>query len=202
MANYCWNHVVFNGDAAKIKKLQEKFSKYEETNYFTEFGDYVLDRGKIGDDEETLKQRHDDLGYSYGTRWWDFTMDDIYPSGIAEDTELKIMGDSAWSPPIMLISEISKVYKVKAEIEYDEPGMDFAGKFTWNELGAKTSQWEGSSCEMRYNEDKIGWIEDRMFCYEGEDNSEYTYKKLREDYPYATKTHIRNLREQIIKLNE
>ena len=49
MANHCWNYVVFNGNATKIKKLREKFSQYEKTNYFTEFGDYVLDRGKIGD---------------------------------------------------------------------------------------------------------------------------------------------------------
>lgn len=199
MANHCWNYVVFNGNATKIKKLREKFSQYEKTNYFTEFGDYVLDRGKIGDSLETLEQRHEDVGYMYGTKWWDFNIDD-YP---CDDKEtFTVAGDSAWSPPVVLISQIAKVYKVKAEIEYDEPGNGFAGKWAWNELGEVSNRWEGSSDEMRYIEDKQGWIEDRMYCYEGEDNIEYTYKKLRKDYPYATKQYIRNLREEIIKLNE
>ena len=195
MANHCWNWVQIIGERKTLEKIQKKFKKYEETNYFGEFGDYVLNRGKIGDDLEILRQRHEDVGYAYGTRWWDFTMD-------AEDTVLTIMGDSAWGPPNILISQIAKVYGVKTEIEYDEPGMDFAGKTSWDESGVVIDNWEGTSDEMRYNDDVGSWMEDRLYCYEGNDKSDYTYKKLRKDYPYATKEHIRELREDIIKLNQ
>lgn len=195
MANHCWNWVQIIGERKTLEKIQKKFEKYEETNYFAEFGDYVLDIGKIGDDVEILKQRHEDVGYSYGTRWWDFTMD-------AEDTVLTITGDSAWGPPNILICQIAKVYGVKTKIEYDEPGMDFAGKTSWDESGVVIEGWEGTSAEMRYMDDLGSWIEDRMYCYEGLGNLEYTYKKLRKDYPYATKADIRDLREEIIKLNE
>jgi len=183
------------GERKTLEKIQKKFEKYEDTKYLAEFGDYVLNRGKIGDDLEILRQRHEDVGYAYGTRWWDFTMD-------AEDTVLTIMGDSAWGPPNILISQIAKVYGVKTEIEYDEPGMDFAGKTSWDESGVVIDNWEGTSDEMRYNDDVGSWMEDRLYCYEGNDKSDYTYKKLRKDYPYATKEHIRELREDIIKLNQ
>lgn len=199
MANHCWNWVQIIGERKTLEKIQKKFEKYEETNYFAEFGDYVLGKGKIGDDVEILKQRHEDVGYSYGTRWWDFTMD---AEDTAENTVLTITGDSAWGPPNILICQIAKVYGVKTEIEYDEPGMGFAGKVSWDESGVVIDGWEGTSDEMRYNDDVGGWIEDRMYCYEGENNQEYTYKKLRKDYSYATKEHIRELREEIIKLNE
>ena len=195
MANHCWNWVQIIGERKTLEKIQKKFEKYEDTKYLAEFGDYVLNRGKIGDDLEILRQRHEDVGYAYGTRWWDFTMD-------AEDTVLTIMGDSAWGPPNILISQIAKVYGVKTEIEYDEPGMNFAGKVSWDESGVVIDRWEGTSDEMRYNEDVGSWMEDIMYCYEGEDNIEYTYKKLRKYYPYASKDKIRELREEIIKLNE
>ena len=34
MANNCWNYVTFNGNAAALKKLRNKFKEYDKTNYF------------------------------------------------------------------------------------------------------------------------------------------------------------------------
>jgi hypothetical protein len=63
--------------------------------------------------------------YAYGTKWWDFELELRL-----EHNELTVSGDSAWSPPLQLIAEITKVFKVRAEGSYYEPGMDFAGNYT------------------------------------------------------------------------
>jgi len=44
MANNCWNYVTISGDKNVLDKIQEKFSKYDDFNYFTEFGDSVLNK--------------------------------------------------------------------------------------------------------------------------------------------------------------
>ena len=75
MANNCWNYVVFNGDATALKKLRNKFKEYNKTNYFVEFGDFVLDKGKIGATQEELEKKYKDF-YYYGTRCWEFEFND------------------------------------------------------------------------------------------------------------------------------
>ena len=42
MANNCYNWVSFTGDKKTLDILENKFSKYDQTKYFTEFGDVVL----------------------------------------------------------------------------------------------------------------------------------------------------------------
>ena len=136
MANNCWNYVVFNGDATQIKKVRSKFKEYDKTNYFTEFGDFVLDKGKIGDTVEILEKRHKDSFYTYGTKWWEFDLDD-HEEG-AED--FTIAGDSAWSPPISLVERICMVYNLTAQMEYEENGMNFAGFVEFDNLGITTNR--------------------------------------------------------------
>jgi len=52
---------------------------------------------------------------------------------------------TAWAPPINFIENLCKMYKVKAEMKYAEPGMDFAGVFGADEKG-------GGSEDMSYLE--------------------------------------------------
>jgi hypothetical protein len=119
MANNCWNYAVFSGDKDALDEIQERFSKYNETNYFTEFGDLVLKK-EMQEDYSSLSF---DECYQYGTKWWDFNIDE------RTDNTLIISGDSAWSPPLELLRQISEVYNVTIEGEYNECGMDFGGFF-------------------------------------------------------------------------
>lgn len=119
MANYCYNYVRITGDEKTLDLLQEKFKNYSNTNYFTEFGDTFFDI------KRDYKSENFAFYYKYGTKWWDFQMQRD------EATELIITGDSAWSPPINLIQKISETYNVEIYSEWDEPGMDFAGKVTY-----------------------------------------------------------------------
>jgi hypothetical protein len=114
MANNCWNYAVLSGDKAVLDDIQERFSKYDDFNYFIHFGDYVLKK-------ET--QTNTDDYYLYGTKWWQFNIDE------RTDNTMTISGDSAWSPPLELLRQISEVYNVTIEGEYNECGMDFGGFF-------------------------------------------------------------------------
>jgi hypothetical protein len=117
MANYCDNYVTFTGKKEDIERLHIRFKRYNECDYFTHFAEMVLGKplSSIIDDEFDT--------YAYGTKWWDFDV-------TLQNDELIVSGDSAWSPPLRLIAEITKVFKVRAEGNYYEMGMDFAGMYT------------------------------------------------------------------------
>ncbi len=171
MANYCMNWVEFYGETKPLKKLERKFKKYHQTKYFTEFGDYVLDRGKIGGYEKKYKKLIDQddtrglradgtidmsIPYKtylkYGTKWWDFHAE-------LQDVDVFVVsGCSAWSPPEQLIQEICKKYKISAQLDYEEMGMDFAGIIEYDENGIITSNKEYTYNEKRFLEDPSDWI--------------------------------------------
>lgn len=117
MPNYCDNYVTFYGDQKDLEIINERFNRYLEHDYFTNFAEFVL--GKPLTDANTFES-----AYSYGTKWWEFEIQDL------GDGYLNIQGPSAWSPPLRLIAEITKVFKVRAEGNYYEMGMDFAGIYT------------------------------------------------------------------------
>jgi hypothetical protein len=118
MANYCDNHVTFTGKKEDIETLYQRFQKYDECEYFTHFAEMVL-----GKPLSPVDGPFD--GYTYGTKWWDFELE----LGL-EHNELTVSGDSAWSPPLQLIAEITKVFDVEAHGDYYECGMNFAGDYS------------------------------------------------------------------------
>jgi len=193
MANHCWNHVVFNGDTTQLKKLQEKFQSYGKAEYFTEFGDFVLDIGKIGDTTEVFEKRHEDAYYTYGTKWWEFDLED-HEEGSEDFT---IAGDSAWSPPVSLVEKICIHYGLTANMEYEEGGMDFAGYVEFNNLGI-TDHKEMTSHEFRYVDDVGSWMENLYYNFEGETNREELEQAMKEEHSYASKTHIKEFINMVI----
>ena len=149
MPNYCDNYVTFYGDQKDLEIINERFKRYREHDYFTNFAEFVL--AKPLTDANTFE-----WGYSYGTKWWEFEIQDI------GEGYLNIQGSSAWSPPLQLIAEITKVFKVRAEGTYYEPGMDFAGNYTaeggnLNDIEMTCFEYD-ISCDREYAIDRM--IED------------------------------------------
>ena len=125
MANNCWNWVHISGPKETLDIIEERFNKYYEMQdfTFTEFSRMVL-----GFDHEVVPEHetNDELFnriYRYGTKWWDFNID-------RDDEWLELCGDSAWAPPIGLLTMMTKVFDVKIEGEYSESGCDFGGFYT------------------------------------------------------------------------
>lgn len=125
MANYCWNRALITGPKETLDIIEERFKKYHEMKdfTFTEFSRMVL-----GFDPEVVPEHetNDELFsriYRYGTKWWDFDIE-------RGDDWMNIIGDSAWSPPIGLLTMMTNVFDVKIEGEYSESGCDFGGFYT------------------------------------------------------------------------
>ena len=202
MANTCWNHVVFNGDTTQLKKLKNKFKEYDKTNYFTEFGDFVLDKGKVGDSLEVLEERHVNIEryqmcYTYGTKWWEFCLKS-YNYDDADD--FTIAGDSAWSPPISLVEQICIYYNLTANMEYDECGCDFAGIVEFNEKGIVDHK-EMTYHESRYVDDVGSWMENLYYNFEEETDREELEHAMKEEHDYAHKIHVDEFVNMVLESN-
>jgi hypothetical protein len=192
MANNCWNTVSFYGKPSEIKELTKRLITYSSFDYVNSWGDYVC---KITD-KDLPYNREDDKRpyYFYGTKWWDFEI-------VNEDADsIQINGDSAWGPPLGLIQSICETYEMKAEIEYDEPGMDFAGRAEFDENGI-VSHEEMTSNEYRYRDDKSYWVQDLAYCDEGRDTDTHSIKQLKKDHPYAAEEDILDLIKAIKEFN-
>lgn len=125
MANNCWNWAEIIGSKETLDIIEERFQKYADwQGTFTEFSRMVLGlEPEVIPEHETLNDAFSRI-YTYGTKWWDFMLDRH-----ASDV-LIISGDSAWSPPLGLLTMVSKVFNVKIEGEYGESGCDFGGFYS------------------------------------------------------------------------
>ena len=195
MANYCWNYVVFNGKATQIKKLRKKFKQYDKTNWFVEFGDYVLNQGKLGATKEEIEKKHKDF-YYYGTRYWEFDLRD-YPDD--DRNTFTVAGDSAWSPPIELIRQICIFYGLSAQMDYEECTEDFAGIVKFDKAGIKEHQ-EMTYHEYRYNDDILSWKDNLYYNFEDETDIEELEFAMKE-HDYADKKDIKEFIDFVIKSN-
>ena len=195
MANYWCNYVVFNGKATQIKKLRSKFKQYDKTNWFVEFGDYVLNTGKLGASKEELEKKHGDA-YYYGTRDWEFDLRD-YPDD--DRNTFTVAGDSAWSPPIELIRQICIFYGLSAEMDYEECGEDFAGTVKFDETGIKDHK-EMTYHEYRYNDCVHSWMENLQYNFEDETDREELEHAMKE-HDYAEERHIKEFIDMVLENN-
>lgn len=124
MANNCWNWVQITGPKETLDIIEERFEKYNDwKGTFTEFSRMVLGLDpEIVPENETNEQLFSRI-YTYGTKWWDLDIN-------RGDGWLQLCGDSAWSPPLQLLTMMTKVFDVNIEGEYSESGCNFGGFYT------------------------------------------------------------------------
>ena len=192
MANHCFNWISFTGESKDLLSLKAKLETYKQTKYLTEWGDYILGIGEIGDTPEIFKERHkNDPYYVYGTRWFEFEIIDDHIDDKSGQGDFVISGSSAWSPPITLIERICEEYNLTAEMEYEEGAMDFAGKLEIDKNGIKFHD-EMTSHEYRYKDDVDSWVDNLAYNYEGQEDLNYTevMEELKEDHDYASEKHL------------
>jgi hypothetical protein len=125
MANYCWNWVSIEGPKETLDIIEERFKKYDDwQGTFTEFSRMVLGlEPDVIPEHETVNEMFSRI-YIYGTKWWRFEIERV-----GEDC-MNISGDSAWSPPIGLLTMMTNVFDIRIEGEYSEPGCNFGGFYT------------------------------------------------------------------------
>lgn len=88
MANHCYNWISFHGEKESLDKLAKALDTYKDFDYFKDWVDSMIEYTPPKDDERVY--------YHYGTRWFDFEVDD---NG---DNNLLVRGDSAWRTHIVI----------------------------------------------------------------------------------------------------
>lgn len=121
MPNWCTNHITIEGEP-RIIKMFEKLLREKPNAVFENL---------IGRDENVLQEDYDNGGWyshntsRFGTKWdIDFNEHQFeFREGVME-----IHCETAWSPPTEFIQHLSEMYGVYCTMDYEEPGMDFAGR--------------------------------------------------------------------------
>jgi hypothetical protein len=145
--------------------LLKFFSSYKDYDYFYEWCDSIND-GLMEKD-----YAHGAI-YAYGTKWWDFEFESSEDHLSGQDFSIDVFGDSAWAPPLGLAELLSKAFDCEVRIEFSEPGMNFAGVYTYvngnptEEKDYEYNEFQYLEVDRDYAIDQIkegisdGWYED------------------------------------------
>jgi hypothetical protein len=153
-------------------------------------------------EEEHEKANIEKYGYAdwYDWRWdnWGTKWDayDCYVNELLKDY-CSISFDTAWSPPIPYYLALSKKYPLlKIEIEYSEPGMDFAGRQSYFD-GELIDDVEMTYSEYEYLEDYPSWFD--RFYDTLEDDCYGSLEDFKENYSEVWKIMNKEHRKEIRK---
>lgn len=170
MANYCYNWISFHGEKESLDKLAKALDTYKDFNYFNDWVDSMIEYTPPKDDERVY--------YYYGTRWFEFEVDD---NG---DNNLLVRGDSAWSPPLEMTRSLCEHFGVDAKHEYEECGNDFGGYWVVRDNGYVAEEFETSYNHWRYMEDSYSYMDNLI--NDLEDESYDTIEDLLEDNKFLS----------------
>lgn len=194
MANYCNNWISFVGNKTSLKRLEKKLKTYDKSEYFTEWCEYVIGKGKL-DGGKGFKSKYGtefNVYYMYGTKWFDFSIEE-------EDDNLRIYGNSAWSPPIKFVEEVCKKFKLKAEMDYEEGGCDFGGRTTFDEDGI-IERKDYSYDHWRYIDNHDGWADDLYYNFTDDiENAKELLEDALKEMTFAKPGEIKEIYNNAIK---
>jgi hypothetical protein len=180
MANYCSNWVSFSGKKENLQKLHDALRYAESLNaenqgliwYETFYAALGLD----------VPSEPTDVYDMFGSKWLHIDEIDVY------DTELELIGSSAWSPVVPFVALLCQKFNLTAKGEYDESGCDFGGFYsvdkdnnvkedTYNYLSYRylSEGIEGVLSELSYYEsfdDKIERLNEAKAVMSKEDYNE------------------------------
>lgn len=149
MANWCYNNLNITGDKEIIAPLIEKIKEIETSKT-------GLFESLVGIDDSGEGHMKDRLQLNvngWGTKW-DVLGHSINPS--YDETCIELSFDTAWSPPVGFCQMLTKLYGVKCEIHYEEPGNDFCG-MSIIEDGEITKEEDDTYREGKYKRDREGF---------------------------------------------
>lgn len=140
MPNWCFNTVTFSGDKENLNALNIALTNAEKTEQEEKQGQKIHRLGEVVE------------GYFF----------DIYFERY--DDHITLQYETKWSPNQEDLALLCKEYKVSAEHEYSEPGMQIYGTATYNASGEYTDeQIEQEFLDLIEYDDESG-----MYLYEGE----------------------------------
>jgi hypothetical protein len=112
MANMCYNYVVFSGEPANIKKLNQRIDEAIETEKKTQLAQ------QIHSHEEIIERFFFDVS-----------------KDISDETEINIMYETKWDSNILDVAKICVEFGVTANHEYNEASSYIYGSCSIDEKG-------------------------------------------------------------------
>jgi hypothetical protein len=204
MPNWCSNSIVITGDKDKIKKIKRVLETMDTKN-----DNIGVFQTLVGRDENVSSSQYNEGGAWYNSnmdRWgckWDINWDD---SNIDTDGDecITMSPQTAWSPPEGFCRLLSQQYGVDVQLEYSEPGCDFAGRLLIYGDGREEESESYQYLEGLY------FIDEDLFWMEIQNNLEYEFeedepREVKEwlmDFPYVDKKHHNDLIEMYNDVKE
>ena len=139
MPNWCSNYISVRGtNSAEVKRLADAFDAGELCQAVIPMPEILRDTTsptQPGGYEAAAEQRQAETGFSnwynfcvnrWGTKW-DISIGDVCER---DEDGLGFSGhfDTAWSPPMGVVEQLAEL-GLEVTLYYNEPGMNFVGKF-------------------------------------------------------------------------
>lgn len=188
MPNWCSNSIVIIGDKDRIKKIKRVLQSMDTKN------DKVgVFQTLIGRDE-----RLSEADYQGGA-WYQSNIDrfgckwdvdyDTCNFDLESDDCITMSPETAWSPPEEFCRLLSQQYGVDVQLEYSEPGSNFAGRITIKADGDEdTEQYEYLEGLYHIDNDYF-WMELRSNLeYEFEEDEPREFEEWFESFGYIDKS--------------
>jgi hypothetical protein len=186
MPNWCNNHLTITGDNENLDRIKFYLEDIESKDN-TSPGIFMA---LVGRDKSIELNEYEHGGwYQANIDYWGCKWDVSYnEANITYDDESITMSfDSAWSPPVSFIQHLGRLFNVKCELYYEEPGCDFCGKSYFDNENGLTEE-DYSYNEGRYLFDKENFFEsiDGDIDYLFESDEDVTFESVKEMFQFIT----------------
>jgi hypothetical protein len=178
MPNWCNNFITITGDEKQIRLLTRVLNSIENKNDSNLFMTLVGTSPDVSMEEYNNGAWYNTNIDEWGTKW-----DVSYNEANIEcgTTCITMQMSTAWSPPIGFGSTLSKRYNVKVELQYEEPGCDFAGKTTCRPDGTMDEE-DYAYLEGMYRLDNECFWHEIISSIEFKLDDDKTYDEFLADY--------------------
>ncbi len=196
MPNWCSNYANITGSKEAIAKIKNAIDSIETGSEPSVF------KTLVGIHPEVTQEEYDNGKWyganldHWGTKWdvWKSSIDMVYDEG-DNVTEVSLLFDTAWSPPLGFYKALGNKYGVSVEATYEEPGCDFAGKYTIDADGNETDECYPYT-EGLYRTDFDHFMHEIKDQFE---EGEITEESLREAFPFVSEEDMQFIIQEYIK---
>ena len=186
MPNWCSNSIVIEGDKDKIKKIKDVLLSMDKTT--TETGIF---EALVGRDENITEDQFQNGGWydhninRYGCKW-DIGWDDSNVDTDSDDC-ITMSPQTAWSPPEGFCRLLAEQYGVNVNLEYSEPGCDFAGRLFVTPTGELENETYGFLEGLYFIDEDYFWMEvQNNLEYEFDEDEPRPLEEWLEDFSYVS----------------
>ena len=171
MANHCSCEIDIYGKKSDIEEIVSRLKFYstplnmhEDIVYYGETY-YTLFRNKY----PHIYDASIDSYHAYGSKWWSIVNYDVNePDDVNGLYHLYISSYSAWSPVLGVCEKLALDYDCEVSILFNEPGMGFAGEYTYDSTGCiKQNDMDSAEFEVKYEyESFCEYLKDTISDYQ------------------------------------